>query len=364
MWVAKYWAEARLEHQVSARKQKNNRMVIRRLGWSNESQEAAQALADERAQQALNSVLSGVAQWDSIDHIEVRGEGYNGADGLPIREEVVELHGDSAITRNSYGALCLNTPDVMFIDVDEGLKPFNFSNWRLIRWVWLALAAGFLGLTFYEQVNGYGEAALACCQRSCPSLWESMLRALLPALGGGFALSMLALGLLTGLANFIYNQLKPPIKRIALLAASHPDWVFNVYRTTAGYRLLVLHQTFDPTDERIYQALEKLGADQRYLRMCKLQKCFRARLTPKPWRIGIGGRIPLGRRHWRHEYAGDSARLDWLREYEQAAAGYAVCHLVKRYGSSHQDFLFAPQIKAVLALHDKMCKVRKQKPLA
>lgn len=43
---------------------------------------------------------------------------YNGAQGVPIREEVLERHGDTVITRNGYGAKCLNTPDVLFADVD------------------------------------------------------------------------------------------------------------------------------------------------------------------------------------------------------------------------------------------------------
>jgi hypothetical protein len=41
---------------------------------------------------------------------------------LPIGEEIVSRHGDAVITRNSYGALGLNTPDTVFadVDVDEG----------------------------------------------------------------------------------------------------------------------------------------------------------------------------------------------------------------------------------------------------
>lgn len=43
---------------------------------------------------------------------------YNGAEGVPIREEIVEVHGTTIITRNAYGAGCLNTPDVLFVDLD------------------------------------------------------------------------------------------------------------------------------------------------------------------------------------------------------------------------------------------------------
>lgn len=44
---------------------------------------------------------------------------YTGADGVPIREENLAEHGSTVITRNSYGARCLNTPDVLFADIDH-----------------------------------------------------------------------------------------------------------------------------------------------------------------------------------------------------------------------------------------------------
>jgi len=42
---------------------------------------------------------------------------YKGAAGVPIREEIVSRHGETIITRNAYGARCLNTPNVLFADV-------------------------------------------------------------------------------------------------------------------------------------------------------------------------------------------------------------------------------------------------------
>ena len=32
--------------------------------------------------------------------------GHNGAEGVPIREEIVDRHGDAVVTRNAYGARC------------------------------------------------------------------------------------------------------------------------------------------------------------------------------------------------------------------------------------------------------------------
>src|SRR5436305_1374661 len=106
MIVPEYWAEARREVRHN-RKQ----LIVRRFGWSDESVAAAQAHADARAQDALHAIADGQA----LPRSERRTN--YGVDGVPIREQIVERHGDIVLTRNSYGALCLNTPDVLFADI-------------------------------------------------------------------------------------------------------------------------------------------------------------------------------------------------------------------------------------------------------
>src|SRR5690349_327098 len=108
MIVPTYWAEA------SARDRKGNRQVtVRRFGWSDVSQEDAQAMADARARDALQRALAG----EQLVRREPKVP-YNGAQGVPIREEILERYGSAVVTRNAYGARCLNTPDVLFADVD------------------------------------------------------------------------------------------------------------------------------------------------------------------------------------------------------------------------------------------------------
>ena len=104
MIVPAYWAEARLQARFRGRP-----VVVRRFGWSDLSQEAAQAHADARAEEALARVLAG----ESLPSHD-RKLPYNGAHGLPIREEVLQREGEAVLTRNSYGARCLNTPDVLW----------------------------------------------------------------------------------------------------------------------------------------------------------------------------------------------------------------------------------------------------------
>src|SRR5688572_28381771 len=113
MIVPQFWAEARAQHR-----KKDRQVTIRRFGWSDASQAEAQANADARAAEALARVLAGEDLLRREPKIP-----YNGAAGVPIREEIVARHGEDVITRNSYGARCLNTPDVLFADVDFPTEP-------------------------------------------------------------------------------------------------------------------------------------------------------------------------------------------------------------------------------------------------
>ena len=92
--------------------------TVRRFGWSDASQADAQANADARAAAVLERVLAG----ESLARRE-RKVPFNGADGLPIREEIVARNGDVVITCNSYGARCLNSPNALFADVDYVVAP-------------------------------------------------------------------------------------------------------------------------------------------------------------------------------------------------------------------------------------------------
>ena len=108
MIVPRFWAEGRIQEQVAGKQ-----ITVRRYGWSDDSPLAAQVHADQRTREAFDRIASG----EKLNRRE-RKQAYNGADGVPIREEIVERQGDTVITRNSYGARCLNTPDVLFVDID------------------------------------------------------------------------------------------------------------------------------------------------------------------------------------------------------------------------------------------------------
>jgi len=145
MIVPAYWAEARLQQRTHRRQ-----ITVRRFGWSDLSLAEAQAHAQARVREAFDRVVAG----EKLPRLE-RKVGYGGSQGLPIREEIVDRHGEAVITRNSYGALCLNTPDVLFVDVDFD-EPVS-DGLSSIAVVLVLIAAVALGL--WQRSAGLGIAA-------------------------------------------------------------------------------------------------------------------------------------------------------------------------------------------------------------
>lgn len=58
----------------------------------------------------------------------------------------------------------------------------------------------------------------------------------------------------------------------------------RLYSTFAGFRLLLTDRTLNPKGSGTMLLMIKLGADEKYSRLCQKQDCYRMRLTPKPWR--------------------------------------------------------------------------------
>src|SRR5690242_6729365 len=124
MIVPRYWAEALKRHRDGGRQ-----ITVRRSGWSDESLAAAEAHAATRAEEALARLLAG----EALPRIE-RKVPYNGAEGLPIREEIYAEHGGVVITRNSYGALCLNIENVLIADVDFETAEARYARAHAATW--------------------------------------------------------------------------------------------------------------------------------------------------------------------------------------------------------------------------------------
>ena len=324
MIVPDYWAEARLQERING-----SQVTIKRFGWSDESEGAAQAHADARAAEAMARARRG-EKVRRIDHKVA----YNGAEGLPIREEIIEKHDDTVITRNTYGALCLNTPDVLFADIDFDTSPPRALSFT----VFLALLLVAAAVAFTYQ-----------------SLW------LLLAL----AVAVLIVGsALTVLFNRLYMRLTGGPEQRALgvveeFARNNPQAHLRVYRTPMGFRVLAMHQTFEPGSEEATRFLQALHADPLYVRMCNNQHCFRARVSPKPWRIGMER---LGPRPgvWPIRRERMPARQRWVEKYRQLAQPYAACRFIKALGNERSNM----KTRQVQVLHDQLSRADSDLKLA
>jgi len=252
MRIPKFWARA-------------SRDGFEAPGWSFTSIAEAKRVAEERVALLVDVLLK---------RREPQGKYLYG--DRPVREPVVETLGekpDALVTRNAYGALCLNTEDVAFVDVDAE--------------------------------RGREAAAL---------------------------------------------------DRIRKAHATNPSWALRVYKTRAGYRVVAAHARIAPSSAEAVALFDALGADPLYRKLCAAQESFRARLTPKPWRIGVR-RIP-GTFPWRDASVERSVD-EWVGEYDAAATGFAVCEEVETLGHVSMD----PVIARVLQFHDERT-LAAGKPLA
>ncbi len=325
MIVPEFWAEGRVQRKVPGRQ-----VTVRRFGWSDTSEEDALAMGEARAQEALERIIAG----DKLERREPK-VAYNGAQGVPIREEILSRHGDTVITRNLYGAHCLNTPDVLFADVDHPTEaPLRVN---LI----------------------VGVVLLVLCTRNAIAERSIVLGL------AGFAAAMVGSILLSGLLFWIYQRLaggpaRRAQRRIRKFAARHPDWQLRLYQTPAGYRVLAMHSIFDPASTLVADCFKTLGTDPVYVRMCQRQNCFRARLSPKPWRVGLKQKMKPRPGVWPVKPERLPQRQEWIDLYETKARAFASCRFIQTFGNGGTH----PAAERVRALHDELSRAHTGLPLA
>lgn len=303
---------------------------MRRFGWSDSSQSEAQENAERRTQEALQRLVSG----EKLPRREPKIP-YNGADGVPIREEIVARHGDTIVTRNTYGARCLNTPNVLFADIDFQYEPGMRLTFTIFALVAVCATAAQLLLH-----SGVLTAAVAILGAIFSSTVAALLHRALQRAKGGFEHAARA--------------------RIARFLARHPEWNLRLYRTPAGMRVLVTHRTFAPGEPAVAECFSALDTDPLYSRMCLNQQCFRARVSPKPWRIGIGEHMRPRPGVWPVAAERMPLRNAWIAKYEAAAKSFAACRLLGSVGSG----VVHPEVRAVQELHDELCQANGQLPIA
>lgn len=127
----------------------------------------------------------------------------------------------------------------------------------------------------------------------------------------------------------------------------------QVYETFAGYRLLVTNKRILPNSYDGIQLLEQFKADKLYATLCRKHECYRARLTPKPFRIGVKQPNVTVTNYK------DSAVERWVAQYTRESSAYAVCKLTRPSQSRPSH----PTIAEIMKIHDTYC-LASDKPLA
>jgi hypothetical protein len=219
----------------------------------------------------------------------------------PLREEILQTFPGNTpdaplaiVTRNSYGAQVLNATRLLFLDIDFAPQP----------------------PTFMQRLMGL--------------------------FGGGSGADKTEEAFLADL----YAKLR-----------LHGKATFRVYRTAAGFRVLAVDKEFDPAGQEAQALMVATGTDPAYARLCRAQRSFRARLTPKPWRCGSvapPGQYPhlSDRRQQRFD--------DWLADYERAASGYATCRYLETIGRGKAMGTAVPLVER----HDQLTRCHEPLPLA
>lgn len=215
---------------------------------------------------------------------------------VDIREEIIgKVDDDNIITRNRYGALVLNSTSLVMVDVDD-----ESFRWRY-KWntnFLVKLKNGLLGLSFRELIE---KETIIVCQK--------------------------------------YVEQGACIR---------------LYRTPNGYRVILLFENApEPTSKESKMIMKRFRSDYTYANMCIKQRCYRARLTPKPWRIKLKARKVIFPFRTSEE---DAVHDEWVAEYHRVSENFAACRWMESFGNERAD--------KALDYHDKFCKALSDLPLA
>ena len=131
----------------------------------------------------------------------------------------------------------------------------------------------------------------------------------------------------------------------------HAGLRFRSYRTRGGWRLLCTSATFEPASTETQGLLADLGADPKYVLLCRVQQTFRARLTPKPWRAQYPPREIM---------PGDSVSRADVQHYVDRTWRYATARQLSRA----DPYEVTSEIWPIVEFHDQWTQSASGKPLA
>lgn len=258
-------------------------------GWSANDPAEAQQRSEESSQRLAARITAGQPFPDK----------YISYGDRPVREEILNEITDETsnlfamVTRNRYGAVVLNTSDLMFIDVDV------------------------------------------------PEAESPGLLASIKSLFGSHPI----------------DKYTMTLDHILQTARSLTQYTFRIYRTYAGFRCVVINKRINPGSAESEDLFAAFRSDPLYVRLCKNQESFRARLTPKPWRCNQAA--PFYFFPFANAEVEEVSRK-WEREYAAASAPYATCKFIEQIGNDRT----VADFRHLLDLHDKETRSTADLPLA
>jgi hypothetical protein len=264
-------------------------------GWSQANPADAEANAKEAAERTASLLAAGKLPRGRRRDVE-----YEYLGGRPPREEILQEFHDAAgetfafISRNSYGALVLNARDLIIVDAD------------------------------FQPPPGVAQRLIAKFSGRKP---ESA------------------------------NSQEAVLARIRAWCAQHRELAVRIYRTFAGFRVIITNLNLPADNDEVRQILQELGSDPLYRRLCESQQSFRARLTPKPWRINNSS--PPTRYPFANEEQ-EQAYREWQEFYEQVSRRCACCRFVEAHGPRE----VSPESAPLMELHDSLSRANTDLPLA
>ncbi len=319
-------------------------------GWSTESDAEAEEVGRRRLAETLERV--------AVEGRLPATRGYYPRTPLrePVLEEVLSDDGRrlGVVTRNRMGCEVLCTDELLIADVDvEGLEEGSSSPRGRGR----AGGAGGSGVAGFlrrlvlgrpdprPQQTGAEDAA----GLDAPSAVRT---------GGGHgmfsAASASRVGSTGGSGPTVAEVLA--CEPVWEFARANPDLGVRVYRTAAGLRVLVSGAAAAPLSDRARAILVALDSDPLYVELCATHDSYRARLTPKPYRLGepaLGVSWPCA------DEAGERAWLRWVDAYDEASASWSTCRLISSSGA-----VPGADEQRLIDLHDERTGVRERRPLA
>lgn len=127
---------------------------------------------------------------------------------------------------------------------------------------------------------------------------------------------------------------------------------FRLYETFQGARVIVLGREFAPFDSNTLLMMKEFHCDPLYVSICRKQNCFRARLTPKPYRMKMQAfKVQYPRE------TEDPAFESWLRDYEYQSRNFSSCKFVEQIGTYHV-------MTEPVRIHDEVTGTKFNLPLA